>query len=521
MMCDQTLFMPPCLCNSNKDQVVDCEFDRIMGRHVCYQEEKQLREMLQSQDMVDYNVNSLDLADANLRKMQEHNIPIPRQQNEGATSFIPHKEFKQTGNHNDDQVQQMYIEQFIQTSRLDHVTQVIGLHPKYLNAFQRTHNFMLRGDGPLSYDYRHYIAVLAAARHRCAYVVRLQEKEFLCQGGDPKWLESVNNIPQKLKDLYEVIKILAHQPWLITKEHIAKLLKGKDSWSLSELVHAIVIMAHFSALASFVFGCGINQEVDMEGGYTVQPTSVSENGSDSTDDSSSNGLSNDTQLSEATVDELMSRMKKINEQEEEELSQEEKVKKFENIGKQNIDLPQPSKEVCMTKVDVTQYVIEPEFTYTDFVKRGEIGSNTTFRAQDYAWEDHGYSLVNRLYPDIGPLLDEKFSIAKDLTYNTMGNKQEVDTSLLRQVIWIYIHSLFGIRHDDYDYGSVNQLMERSLKTYIKIVTCYPERTTKKDYDNFWRVFKHSEKVHVNIMILEARMQAELLYSLRAIMQYMT
>lgn len=29
------------------------------------------------------------------------------------------------------------------------------------------------------------------------------------------------------------------------------------------------------------------------------------------------------------------------------------------------------------------------------------------------------------------------------------------------------------------------------------------------------------KVHVNLMVLEARMQAELLYALRAVMQYMT
>lgn len=36
-----------------------------------------------------------------------------------------------------------------------------------------------------------------------------------------------------------------------------------------------------------------------------------------------------------------------------------------------------------------------------------------------------------------------------------------------------------------------------------------------------REFKHSEKVHVNLMILEARMQAELLYALRAVMRYMT
>jgi sestrin len=80
--------------------------------------------------------------------------------------------------------------------------------------------------------------------------------------------------------------------------------------------------------------------------------------------------------------------------------------------------------------------------------------------------------------------------------------------------------LYGIRHDDYDYGEVNQLLERPLKAFIKTVCCYPERITKTDYDNVMREFKHSEKVHVNLMIMEAKLQAELLYGLRTVMKLM-
>lgn len=76
----------------------------------------------------------------------------------------------------------------------------------------------------------------------------------------------------------------------------------------------------------------------------------------------------------------------------------------------------------------------------------------------------------------------------------MGEVIDVDTSAFRRAIWYYIHCLYGIMHDDYDYGQVNQLLERNLKAYIKTVTCYPERLTKKDYDNVMKEFKHSEKV---------------------------
>lgn len=65
--------------------------------------------------------------------------------------------------------------------------------------------------------------------------------------------------------------------------------------------------------------------------------------------------------------------------------------------------------------------------------------------QDYSWEDHGFSLVNRLYSDIGQLLDEKFRMVRNLTYNTMAIHEDVDTTTLRRAIWNYVHCMFGIR----------------------------------------------------------------------------
>ena len=56
--------------------------------------------------------------------------------------------------------------------------------------------------------------------------------------------------------------------------------------------------------------------------------------------------------------------------------------------------------------------------------------------------------------------------------------------------------VFPSRYDDYDYGEVNQLLERNLKVYIKTVACYPEKTTRRMYNHFWRHFRHSEKVRL-------------------------
>lgn len=51
------------------------------------------------------------------------------------------------------------------------------------------------------------------------------------------------------------------------------------------------------------------------------------------------------------------------------------------------------------------------------------------------------------------------------------------------------------RYDDYDYGEVNQLLERSLKLYMKTVTCHPETVNRQLYNDFWQEFKPSEKVN--------------------------
>uniref|UniRef100_A0A8C6YL44 SESN3 protein n=1 Tax=Nothoprocta perdicaria TaxID=30464 RepID=A0A8C6YL44_NOTPE len=163
------------------------------------------------------------------------------------------------------------------------------------------------------------------------------------------------------------------------------------------------------------------------------------------------------------------------------------------------------------------YLQDPDFGYQDFARRDEEQAQV-FR--DYSWEDHGFSLVNRLYSDIGHLLDEKFRRVGGLQSSAMAKRQGCEPSVFKRGIWNYIHCMFGIRYDDYDYAEVNHLLERMLKVYIKTVTCYPEKTNPEMFDRFWKQFKHSEKVHVNLLILEARMQAELLYALQAITQYM-
>ncbi|XP_069751228.1 sestrin-1-like isoform X3 [Narcine bancroftii] len=455
-------------------------------------------------------------------RLQDRKVKIPRPIGQGPSSFVPAKEILQEDL--EDAERQLYIEAFVSTGRVNNITMVMGLHPQYLESFWKTQYYLLQMDGPLPYHYRHYIALMAAARHQCSYLVSLHVNEFLHVGGNPEWLNGLNFVPQKMRNLNEINKILAHRPWLITKEHIENLLKtGENSWSLAELIHAVVLFTHYHSLASFVFGCGIRPELDQDGGYTFRPPSPPSSDSDISSSSGPEEAAHSSASREdlCELEVLIEKMKLLQEgQQNEEASQEEKASRFENEKRESLFVAPADDNELQSSTNVSCFVEDADFGYKDFSRRGE-QTPPTFRAQDYSWEDHGYSLINRLYPEVGQLLDDKFQVVYNLTYNTMAMHCGVDTSMLRRAIWNYIHCVFGIRYDDYDYGEVNHLLERSLKIYIKTVACYPGKTTKRMYAGFWRHFRHSEKVHINLLLLEARMQAALLYALRAITRYMT
>ncbi|XP_036330618.1 sestrin homolog [Rhagoletis pomonella] len=484
---------------------------------------------------------------------------------------------------------------------LDQVTQVITYHPRFLDHFLRTQNFIMDGDGPLPYDYRYYLAIIAAARHQCPYLVKMYEKKFINQGGKAEWLNGLDYIPSKLRAIYDINKILAHRPWLLRTEHIEGLTKGKNSWSLSEVVHAMVLLSHFHSLSSFVFSCGLTQKLDGLSSprlknapatlpATAQPLTtaqqmplptslpsgpnvlvqqqqhhhqqqktvlseitinnnnnvldhtnhqqynnnlqnVSGNASTPTDitmngGGANNGVTRHTPTSgspqpNVPVEALVERMKVLS-QKQDECSEAELSNRFKSVEMQTAELPAAATEATVEVPPIiSHYIEDPTFTYQDFARRGAENIPSTFRVQDYSWDDHGYSLVNGLYSDVGTLLDQKFRAAYNLTYFTMGGYRNVDTSKFRRAIWNYIQCIYGIRHDDYDYGEVNQLLDRPLKMFIKTACCFPERITTKDYDSILVELQDSEKVHVNLMIMEARNQAELLYALREIMRYMT
>ena len=115
---------------------------------------------------------------------------------------------------------QIFNEVIGQEGQVDNIIRIMSFHPVFLQEFIRFYNYLMYSQGALSYDARHYIAIMAASRHKCIYLVKQQEKEFLMQNGQKAWLNGLGYIPQKLNDLNELNKILCHQPWLINQTHL-------------------------------------------------------------------------------------------------------------------------------------------------------------------------------------------------------------------------------------------------------------------------------------------------------------
>ncbi|XP_066530527.1 sestrin-2 [Hoplias malabaricus] len=447
---------------------------------------------------------------------EESAVELPQPLSSGPSAFIPAEVILDEGTG-----QEVMTEDLLSVSHADHLVSIMRLHPAYLSCFLRTQNALLQADGPLPLSWRHYIIIMASARHQCSYLVKLHTSAFLLAGGDESWLRGLHCASPKIQRLQTLNKLLAHRPWLITQEHIQELVcpGAEPRWSLAELIQAVVLMSHAHSLASFIWGCGIHPEPGSPAEQQHPPASPVGNLSQSSSPLPEK-TANQQEWTDAVneVQLLMERMMMV-QQHDEEFSLEEMVTRFERERTESL---LETAEVLQSAVpdSISRFVQEPDFIYQDFSPRGE-QSPPTMRAQDYSWEDHGFSLMNRLYAEMAQLLDEKFQVVCGLTYHTMAMHTHVDTSTLRKALWNYIHCIYGIRYDDYDYGEVNQLLERSLKVFVKTVACHPEKTTLRMYSSFWRQFRHSEKVHVNLILMEARQQAALLYALRAITRYMT
>eukprot|EP01118_Nematostelium_gracile_P016186 TRINITY_DN6646_c0_g1_i1.p1 TRINITY_DN6646_c0_g1~~TRINITY_DN6646_c0_g1_i1.p1 ORF type:complete len:325 (+),score=81.75 TRINITY_DN6646_c0_g1_i1:481-1455(+) len=309
-------------------------------------------------------------------------------------------------------------------------------------------------------------------------------------------------------NLMDLIVILCHQPWLITKNHVASLTKGADSWSMGELVEAILIIATFHSLSGVVFGCGINPELENqdETELSHQPNEEEE-----TVKIDLQSYADNT----AKLAELLKSGFQVKETEEQQV----------HVFASAETIPHHLEKKDNDKLSKTEahrycrYLGEFNLEYVDFDCRSKTYS--IFKIQDYCWKEDGFELVRRFLPGAATLLDEEFDYIYLMTDNMFNQSTNVDTLPFRIAIWQYIQRVKGMFHDDYNYQQVNMFLNRSTKSFLKKIVCFPETISKSDYSIFGLALRPDEKVHASLLAIESSKQSILLYGVQAIMQHIT
>ncbi|VDM24090.1 unnamed protein product [Hydatigera taeniaeformis] len=87
--------------------------------------------------------------------------------------------------------------------------------------------------------------------------------------------------------------------------------------------------------------------------------------------------------------------------------------------------------------------------------------------------EEGCPLVDHLASSLGSLLDEVFQSAFELTYNTLNEHSDVNTSSLRHTLWFFVQSVFGVCHEDLRYERVHKLLSVEQRCFLKICATRP------------------------------------------------
>lgn len=452
----------------------------------------------------------------------------------------------------DDELRRLLlVETWNQFHRIDNLSLTLAIHPRYFQFWKKFNDALLHNDpvDGLKRIEKIYIGIMAASASKSTYLYFLLVNEFKHDDdfenqnmNYAEWIEEgYNKIPQKFKDLCELNEMMVTSPWLIDSEIISKFTvnaQAVNSWLECELVQAIVILAWIHSNAAFCYGIGINPEIDAKKGRQLKnvPSQLV--------------MMDEIEIEEeeedaegSTICEVIARMQRINRERTESETRNDLNKEEENAKSRKAYLKlreDLSRDISDTESDSD----DDREIYQDLMKHLSKGSNslnhflnnnapytnslneeTELRLQDFDWKSKNTEnalniLTDQLRKinnhDLNQILDDKFTLIQKLTYNKIGKKKAVDTAIFRYGVWNFAHCKLGIMSSDCNYEHLEQLLDEEWRRYINKIVMTPISVTKQDYNSFCRGLDHDEKVHVNLLCMEARFQAELLYTMRAV-----
>eukprot|EP00800_Vazella_pourtalesii_P018600 TRINITY_DN6050_c0_g1_i1.p1 TRINITY_DN6050_c0_g1~~TRINITY_DN6050_c0_g1_i1.p1 ORF type:complete len:527 (+),score=81.35 TRINITY_DN6050_c0_g1_i1:133-1713(+) len=443
-----------------------------------------------------------------IRSVLESKYEIPTQEYDQPSSFFQHKKHDKITERTltSDKVDpyDCFLEAFSMESRVSNLVYILGYHPKFLSIFLQAHKQIMYGKSVLDQHWRHYIAIMAAASQGCLYLVTLEEMNFLECKGPVHWLDGVDKVPKKLQKLQEVNMLLVSAPWNLDKKHIHQLADddvAENRWSFQEIVHAFLILSRYHSLSQLALGCGIKIESDhplsKESVITSKSVCISRtsSGKDGAEKLVANLLTIDSEINCHETD----------------------------VEKEFIDLAtrdpiKPPPKLLLPHPYLARYLSEEFLQREEFKPDQGIDDEVICRASEYNWLDHGYTLLQLMCQDsTEKIVDAEFKIGDTLTYGKVGDVDCDNTQEIRLGLKRYTQCLLGHFYESYKYKNITELL-KDFRLPIKLITYYPFLFSKADFERL-NPFEYTEKIHINIILMEGRQKAELLYALRAYREY--
>ena len=392
------------------------------------------------------------------------------------SQFLPHDHIKRLVNENrfpsqaeKDLFTQLMQEIFLFAGRIPKHERIMGTFPYYLEKHFQVIKILFEGDLSIPYVWRYYIAYMAAATHKCEYLMKLEK--FYCELFHNSWISA--DIPEKIQMLGNANVKLAHRPWEFCDKDLKDLL---THWNLNELILALTLMCQFHCLSGFIFGVGISECSDFPSStYKEPPSPIAKN--------------NKTNLTAI--------LKNYSESTDYE----------DYLSDSSEDLHGEDEDINYSRIagGHLSYINYP----MDFIAR-------SFNASDFKFSDQAIYILEKVVPEISDSVWNRIRMAFAMTYDTIGQDSGVETAPLRRAIWNYVQRVYGLQYDDYNYTDINRFLKINTKKFIKKVACMPETVNKTDYLNIELDLSHDDMIHLNLLICEARFEAQLVYMLHAL-----
>ena len=72
-----------------------------------------------------------------------------------------------------------------------------------------------------------------------------------------------------------------------------------------------------------------------------------------------------------------------------------------------------------------------------------------------------------------------------------------------EATWLYVQYLFGIHRDHCDYDKVLLQLSAELKTYIKLLVCFPNRIFENEFEHIRNGVSSSDLVSLSFLHLSS------------------